>query len=79
MINNLPNRLTIIRMILVPVVMVFMLCSFTDASVAGVSVQSIISAIIFIVASLTDWFDGYIARRDNLVTNFGKVMDPLAD
>ena len=57
MINNLPNRLTIIRMILVPVVMVFMLCSFTDASVAGVSVQSIISAIIFIVASLTDWFD----------------------
>ena len=79
MINNLPNRLTILRMILVPVVMIIMLCHFTDASVLGVSVQSIIAAIVFIVASLTDWFDGYIARRDNLVTNFGKVMDPLAD
>ncbi len=79
MLNNLPNRLTVLRMILVPVVMVFMLCDIVKGSVLGVTYQSILAAAIFIVASLTDWFDGYIARRDNLVTNFGKVMDPLAD
>ncbi len=77
--NNLPNRLTILRMILVPAVMIFMLVDFFEGSVLGITYESLIAALIFIVASLTDWFDGYIARRDNLVTNFGKVMDPLAD
>lgn len=79
MINNLPNRLTIFRMIMVPLVMVFMLVDMIEGGIFGITYQSMISALIFIVASLTDWFDGYIARRDNLVTNFGKVMDPLAD
>ena len=57
MINNLPNRLTILRMVMVPLVMVFMLCDIIDKIVLGISLQSIISAVIFIVASLTDWFD----------------------
>lgn len=65
---NLPNKLTVLRIILVPV---FMLCYIYGSMN--------IAAIIFIIASLTDWFDGYIARRDKIVTNFGKFMDPLAD
>ncbi|HIT90189.1 MAG TPA: CDP-diacylglycerol--glycerol-3-phosphate 3-phosphatidyltransferase [Candidatus Merdenecus merdavium] len=70
---NLPNRLTILRMIMIPFFVFFML---TD--VAGGSSKYIALAI-FIVASFTDWLDGYIARKNNIVTNFGKFMDPLAD
>lgn len=66
---NLPNKLTILRIILVPVFMVLLL-EFELSWVAG---------IVFIVASLTDLADGKIARKYNLVTNFGKFADPLAD
>ena len=70
---NLPNKLTILRVLLIPVFVLFML---TDL---GGSAGKWISVVIFIIASLTDLFDGKIARKYNLVTNFGKFMDPLAD
>lgn len=72
--NNLPNKLTILRILMVPAVMFFMLTE----SISHPSAD-IIAAAIFIIASVTDWFDGRIARKYNLITNFGKVMDPLAD
>lgn len=70
---NTPNKLTVGRMILVPFLVVFMLTGW------GGEWNRYISAVIFIVASVTDWFDGYLARKNHLVTNFGKFMDPLAD
>lgn len=70
---NLPNKLTILRVILIIPFVIFMLMTeFGDW-------QKWVALVIFCVASLTDMLDGYIARRDNLVTNFGKFMDPLAD
>ena len=70
---NTPNKLTIARMILVPFLVLFMLTGW------GGEYNSYISLAIFAGASITDWFDGKIARKYNLVTNFGKFMDPLAD
>ena len=71
---NLPNKLTLARMIMVPFLMVFITFDF------GLGIWSrLIAAAFFALASATDFVDGYIARRDNLVTNFGKFMDPLAD
>ncbi len=70
---NLPNKLTMLRVILIPFFVVFLL--FPDLTAYG----KYIATAIFIIASLTDLFDGKIARRYNLVTNFGKFMDPLAD
>jgi len=70
---NLPNKLTILRIILIiPFVVILLSGCLGDAS-------SIIALIIFVVASMTDLLDGKIARKYNLVTNFGKFMDPLAD
>lgn len=70
---NLPNKLTILRVILIVPFVVFMLMTeFGDW-------QKWVALVIFCIASLTDMLDGYIARRDGLVTNFGKFMDPLAD
>ena len=70
---NLPNKLTVLRIIMVPFFVFFML---TDV---GGSANKWIALVIFCVASLTDMLDGKIARARNLVTNFGKFMDPLAD
>ncbi|WP_368281741.1 CDP-diacylglycerol--glycerol-3-phosphate 3-phosphatidyltransferase [Coprococcus comes] len=70
---NLPNKLTILRVILIPFFVVFMLFDITGAT------DKWIALVIFCVASLTDMLDGKIARKYNLVTNFGKFMDPLAD
>ena len=70
---NLPNKLTILRVILIPFFVVFMLFYITGAA------DNLIALVIFCVASLTDMLDGKIARKYNLVTNFGKFMDPLAD
>lgn len=70
---NLPNKLTILRVILIPFFVVFMLAPYFTGY------GNYIAVAIFIIASITDFLDGYIARRDNLVTNFGKFMDPLAD
>lgn len=70
---NLPNKLTVIRIIMVPFFVFFML---TDV---GGAANKWIALLLFCVASLTDLLDGKIARKYNLVTNFGKFMDPLAD
>ena len=70
---NLPNKLTILRVILIPFFVVFMLFDITGAA------DKWIALVIFCVASLTDMLDGKIARKYNLVTNFGKFMDPRAD
>ena len=70
---NTPNKLTVARMIIVPCLVVFLLSGL------GGDANRYISLILFVVASITDWFDGHLARKNNLVTNFGKFMDPLAD
>jgi len=69
---NLPNKLTVFRVILIPFFLIFLLSDF-------IPFGNIFALIIFVVASLTDLLDGKIARKYNLVTNFGKFMDPLAD
>lgn len=71
---NLPNKLTVIRVLLIPVFVILLLidggANYT-LRIAGL--------VIFCVASFTDFLDGYLARKNNLVTNFGKFMDPIAD
>ena len=69
---NLPNKITIFRVCMIPIFLVFML-------VPTIPQGRYIAAAIFILAALSDLLDGYIARKHNLVTNFGKFMDPLAD
>ena len=69
---NLPNKLTIFRILCIPVFVVLML-------VNTIPYNNYIAVGVFIIASLTDMLDGKIARKYNLVTNFGKFMDPLAD
>ena len=70
---NLPNKLTVVRMAIVPFFVATLLMSGSNESLKWVAL------ILFVIASLTDFADGYIARKYNLVTNFGKFMDPLAD
>ncbi len=70
---NLPNKLTVLRVCMVPVFVFLMLWNgFGDSG-------KYVAAAIFILASATDWLDGYLARKNNLVTDFGKFMDPIAD
>lgn len=70
---NTPNKLTVLRVIMVPFFVMFLLTGW------GGSANRYISFLLFAGASVTDWFDGYLARKNNLVTDFGKFMDPLAD
>jgi len=74
---NLPNSLTLIRIFLVPLLVVVLLTK-VEWPVMGVSSQ-VLGAAIFAVASLTDWLDGYLARRRQQVTTLGQLMDPIAD
>lgn len=75
---NLPNKLTMLRVILVPVFMVF--AAYSRYGTADFNPTfALIAGIIFAIASFTDFLDGYLARKNNLVTDFGKFMDPLAD
>ncbi|ULQ48950.1 CDP-diacylglycerol--glycerol-3-phosphate 3-phosphatidyltransferase [Liquorilactobacillus nagelii] len=80
---NLPNKLTVLRIFLIPVFMVVLLAPLNWGSITTggtvVPWAQIVGAIIFAVASITDFADGQIARRQHLVTNFGKFADPLAD
>lgn len=69
---NLPNKLTLLRIILIPVFMFFYLASF-------ISFGKLIAIAVFIIAAVTDFLDGKIARSRNLVTNLGKFLDPIAD
>lgn len=69
---NLPNKLTILRILLVPVFIFVMMAKF-------IPYNNYIALAVFVIASLTDMADGKIARKRNLVTNFGKFMDPIAD
>ena len=69
---NLPNKLTILRVIMIPF---FVACLLLDKGLG----TEIAALVLFAAASFTDFLDGYIARKNNLVTNFGKFMDPLAD
>lgn len=66
---NLPNKITVFRIVLIPVFMLLFL----------LNIPSYWAGIVFVIASLSDFLDGYLARKYNLVTNFGKIMDPLAD
>ncbi|RSL32793.1 CDP-diacylglycerol--glycerol-3-phosphate 3-phosphatidyltransferase [Salibacterium salarium] len=80
---NLPNKITLARIFLIPVFMVLMLVPFSFGSWnfqgTVLPFAHLAGAILFILAAATDWFDGYIARKQNLVSNFGKFLDPLAD
>lgn len=69
---NLPNKLTVLRVIMIPLVMVFYM-------VNAIPYGKIISLVLFIIAALTDFLDGYLARKNNQVTDFGKFLDPIAD
>lgn len=73
---NLPNKLSLMRMILVPI---FMIVLALPDTVLPLWISSLIGAVLFIVASVTDCLDGKIARKYNLITDFGKLIDPLAD
>ena len=68
---NLPNKLTILRMVMIPF---FIACFYLP-----ITWWNILAAILFVLAYATDTFDGYYARKYNLVTDFGKLMDPMAD
>lgn len=75
---NLPNALTVTRIFLVPLLVVVLLTQFEGRNVLGLAPE-IVGAAIFAVASLTDWADGYLARRRKQITPLGQVIDPLAD
>lgn len=79
---NLPNQITLARIFLVPVFMFFLLTKWIGVLKIGtyqITYNEIVAAIIFVIAAITDGLDGYIARKNNLVTNLGKLLDPLAD
>ncbi|MBO5648720.1 MAG: CDP-diacylglycerol--glycerol-3-phosphate 3-phosphatidyltransferase [Clostridia bacterium] len=71
---NLPNKLTLLRVVMAPIAMIFIMYP-----IGGETVARLIAAVLFVLTALTDMLDGKIARKYNLITNFGKFMDPLAD
>jgi CDP-diacylglycerol--glycerol-3-phosphate 3-phosphatidyltransferase len=75
---NLPNSLTVVRIFLVPLLVVVLLTKFEGRLILGVR-KELVGAAIFGLASLTDWLDGYLARRRKQITTLGQLMDPLAD
>src|SRR2546422_1132308 len=75
---NLPNSLTLTRIFLVPLLVVVLLTEFEGRQILGIP-KEIVAAAIFAVASVTDWLDGYVARRRKQITPLGQVIDPLAD
>ena len=75
---NTPNKLTIIRILLVPIMLLIYLIKI-PGEILGIPLFSIILDIIFIIGAITDKLDGYLARKNNQITNFGKFLDPIAD
>jgi CDP-diacylglycerol--glycerol-3-phosphate 3-phosphatidyltransferase len=75
---NLPNALTLIRMFLVPLLVVVLLTEFEGRQILGIP-KEVVGAGIFAVASITDWLDGYLARRRRQITWLGQMLDPIAD
>jgi CDP-diacylglycerol--glycerol-3-phosphate 3-phosphatidyltransferase len=75
---NLPNSLTVVRMFLVPPLVVVLLTEFEGRRILGVP-KELVGAAIFALASVTDWLDGYLARRRRQVTWVGQILDPIAD
>ena len=85
---NLPNKLSCFRMILVPILVAVWIFPYAQLNIqlpeftfgyVSLSLKNILVLIIFVVASITDFLDGYIARKHNLITSFGKFIDPIAD
>src|SRR3954466_9827134 len=80
---NIPNRITVSRILLIPIFLIIMLAPFDWGGIhllgTDLPVTHFVGALIFILASTTDWVDGHYARKYNLVTNMGKFLDPLAD
>jgi CDP-diacylglycerol--glycerol-3-phosphate 3-phosphatidyltransferase len=75
---NLPNTLTLVRMFLVPLLVVVLLTKFEGRQILGMP-KELVGAGIFAIASITDWLDGYLARRRRQVTWLGQMLDPIAD
>lgn len=80
---NLPNKITLFRIFLIPIFILILVLPFDWGSIellsSNMDIRLIVAALIFSVASFTDWLDGYLARKMNIVSNFGKFADPLAD
>jgi len=76
---NLPNMLSLSRVFLAPLVMVFLTLRAQFGSFLGLPFGDLLAGVVFIVAAATDTVDGYVARKHGMVTNFGKLVDPLAD
>lgn len=84
---NLPNKLTLLRIVMIPLIIIVSLISPLSQDLnsswinggVSITIQNLIILVIFALASFTDFLDGHIARKNNLVTDFGKFMDPLAD
>ena len=77
---NLPNKITIFRVLLIPIIMIIAeIDALVKPAFLGMTVQNVIILAIFLIGTFSDFLDGYIARKQNIVTNFGKFADPLAD
>ncbi len=76
---NLPNKITLARIFLVPFMLIVPLFGITSTVLGGITVENLIILAIFLIASITDFLDGHLARKNNMVTTFGKFLDPIAD
>lgn len=76
---NLPNKITVARMLLIPIMIIVPYLGLNNILFESVTIGSFITLIIFLIASFTDFLDGHLARKNNLVTTFGKFLDPIAD
>ncbi len=76
---NLPNKLTLVRIVLVPVLVVCLMPEKVTSEPLAIMLARHLAVVVFAVAAVTDWLDGRIARKYGIITNFGRLMDPLAD